>query len=69
VSTSVYLPPWGFWLFAGAFGAVLFLFGTLFLLFWIHRRELTEVTWEDPGPEAPPEKPAEPEEFYGRGTV
>ena len=67
VSTSVYLPPWGSWLVGVVFGVILALFGTLALLFWKHRGEMTEVTWENP--EAPPRQPTEPEEFYGKGTV
>lgn len=68
LSTSVYLPPWGIELFYAAFGVILVLFGAVLLLFWKHRRELAEVTWENPD-EVTPRQPAEPEEFRGRGTV
>ncbi len=69
VSVPVYLPTWCAWLSGSAFGLILMLVGTLLLLFWKHRNELAEVTWEDPGSGDIPAKPAEPEEFYGRGTV
>jgi hypothetical protein len=69
LSRTVYLPPWGSELFNAAFGVILVLFGTVLLLFWKHRGEIAEVTWENPTSEATPSQPAEPEEFRGRGTV